>query len=111
MAEITGVVWNTKTEISWSAATGSAAELGGTPNSIRYDTIRANGPEPADFALGECVETDGTDTTTPELFVPGVGNAAFYLVRGGNSCPSEGPLGSGIDENGAPIPRNSPACP
>ena len=72
-------------------------DLGGTGSALVYDTLRsdqANTFDPAD-----CVETNGSDTTSVDAIEPSPGTAFFYLVRAENPCPG-GEGSPGTDSNG-----------
>ncbi len=91
-----------KTTLAWDPP----LDPGGDPGTLRYDTLRANGP--GEFGAGECLETDGDDETTADEDAPHVAGWAFYyLVRAENGCPRGGSLGrtsSGEEREGRSCP-------
>lgn len=90
-----------KQTLTWSAP----SDLGGTGNSLVYDTLRSDVAESFDPAT--CVETNGADTTSLDGTVPLAGSAFFYLVRAENPCP--GGVGSpGTSSAGSE--RSAAAC-
>jgi len=73
----------------------------------RYDTLRS--PVPEDFnGPAECVESNGSDTTSEDPSAPLLGGVLHYLIRVENDCPGgTGSMGSG--SNG--VPRSGLSCP
>jgi hypothetical protein len=80
---------------------------GGTPASLRYDTIRSDNP--ADWSdTAACVESDDDDRTADDPDRPVAGQAWYYLVRAVNDCPDDDG-NAGSDSTG--VPRNVRSCP
>ena len=108
-------VWSTPGEVRNLALveSGGVTTLTWDPPSApgctapRYDTLRSI--DPADFvALGECIESNGTDASSVDPLIPLEGEVAYYLVRCENDCPAgQGSLGT--DSSSAP--RTALACP
>lgn len=84
--EAENLLLSTLQGLTWSPPTAP----GGT--TLLYDTIRST--VASDFVTGAtCIETDdGSDLTANDPETPAIGQAFFYIVRGGNSC-GEGSLG------------------
>jgi photosystem II stability/assembly factor-like uncharacterized protein len=82
------------TTLSW----GAPADLGGTPASLRFDTLRSTSA--SSFASAACLDPSDADTE-----VPPSGAAFFYLVRPVNACAA-GSLGSSSSGS----PRTGVAC-
>lgn len=82
------------------------SDPGGTATEVLYDLIRSNVAR--DFVgPATCVTTNTSATTMIDSTLPPTGAAFYYLVRAGNGCPLEGPLGS--DSSG--VPRLGRTCP
>jgi hypothetical protein len=77
--------------LAWEAA----ADAGGDPGAILYDTLRANSAQ--SFPDGVCVESDdGDDRQAVDAQQPAAGRILCYLVRAENGC-GQGPLGRRSD--------------
>ena len=78
--------------ISWIAP----ADLGGTPASVLYDTLRSEAV--GSFTSGTvCVESNhGADTVATDGAAPALGSGFYYLIRAENACGA-GSLGTRSD--------------
>lgn len=91
------------------AASESTAILSWLPSSfpggdaLQYDTLRTSSPH--EFSSAECIDSDGTDTSSVDPDVPSEAGVYYYLVRAENDCG--GTLGS----NSSGLERPGSACP
>lgn len=99
--EVRGLVLTasgSSTTLQWSAP----AAPGGT--SLLFDVISS--PMASDLQGGSCVATNTRDRAAPDVAVPALAEAFYYVVRAGNAC-GEGTSGSDSQGN----PRAALPCP
>ena len=100
--EVTAVTFADPTTLAWAAP----ADPGGTPESIRFDTLRSTSP--ANFASAPptvCLDHGDLVPSTTDTEVPPPGIIFYYLVRASNPCAAGG-LGTSSDGS----PRIGIAC-
>ena len=77
--------------------------LGGDPESVSYDVLRARAAD----VFGVCLESDdGSDTVALDAGIPSSGAIYYYLVGAVSVC-GDGSLG--FDSSGGE--RGAPTCP
>ena len=89
-----------KTVIGWTEP-----EDRGQTGPVLYDTLRSG--VAGSFGTDACLESGGTDTTTPDSGTPTTGAAFFYLVRAEGDC-GDGDLGTW---GSVRWPREAASCP
>ncbi len=97
---LTSLRFPTKTQLTWQVPTDGGATV------IRYDTLRSTSP--TDFnAAATCLDSDGTDLTTPDATNPSAGQVRFYLIRVENGCALPGNMGA----SSAGVAHTGRTCP